>query len=94
MNLKEPVLVDARGHRCPVPTLRLRRTLASVAPGQTIRLLADDLIASGIDAETPCVAVSKASTADERVHRTTLKQLEDEAIGPAPVLMLIGYAIR
>jgi tRNA 2-thiouridine synthesizing protein A len=45
MNLKEPVLVDARGHRCPVPTLRLRRTLASVAPGQTIRLLADDPLA-------------------------------------------------
>jgi len=69
-------------------------TLVIYMPGRNFRLLADDLIASGIDAETPCVAVSKASTADERVHRTTLKQLEDEAIGPAPVLMLIGYAIR
>jgi uroporphyrin-III C-methyltransferase len=69
-------------------------TLVVYMPGRRFRLLADELIASGIDADTPCVAVSKASTQDERVHRTTLKQLEDEAIGPAPVLMLIGHAIR
>jgi uroporphyrin-III C-methyltransferase len=69
-------------------------TLVIYMPGRNFRLLADDLIASGIDADIPCVAVSKATTPDERVHRTTLKQLEDEAIGPAPALMLIGYAIR
>jgi len=69
-------------------------TLVIYMPGRNFRLLADDLIASGVDADIPCVAVSKATTPDERVHRTTLKQLEDEAIGPAPVLMLIGYAIR
>ena len=58
------------------------------------RLRADELIASGIDAITPCVAVSKASTPDQRVHRTTLAALEDDAVGPAPVLLLIGHAIR
>ncbi len=41
-----PVLtIDARGHRCPVPTLRLRRALEDVAPGGTVRLLADDPMA-------------------------------------------------
>jgi uroporphyrin-III C-methyltransferase len=69
-------------------------TLVVYMPGRNFRLLADDLIASGIDPETPCVAVSKATTPDEQIHRTTLKQLEDEAVGPAPVLLLIGYAIR
>lgn len=39
------ILVDARGHRCPVPTLRLRRALETISPGQTIRLLADDPLA-------------------------------------------------
>jgi len=39
------VLVDARGHRCPVPTLRLRRALERAAPGQVVRLLADDPMA-------------------------------------------------
>ncbi len=38
-------LVDARGHRCPVPTLRLRRVAASATAGQLIRLLADDPLA-------------------------------------------------
>lgn len=40
-----PILVDARGHRCPVPTLRLRRALETAAPGQVVRLLADDPLA-------------------------------------------------
>lgn len=37
--------IDARGHRCPVPTLRLRKALESMAPGETVRLLADDPMA-------------------------------------------------
>jgi uroporphyrin-III C-methyltransferase len=69
-------------------------TLVVYMPGRRFRLLADELIASGIDPQTPCVAVSKASTPEEQVHRTPLKQLEDEAVGPAPVLLLIGHAIR
>jgi tRNA 2-thiouridine synthesizing protein A len=39
------IVVDARGHRCPVPTLRLQRALETAAPGETVRLLADDPIA-------------------------------------------------
>jgi tRNA 2-thiouridine synthesizing protein A len=38
-------LIDARGHRCPVPTLRLRRALEEAAPGAIVRLLADDPLA-------------------------------------------------
>lgn len=34
--------VDARGHRCPIPTLRLRRALERAAPGEPVELLADD----------------------------------------------------
>jgi tRNA 2-thiouridine synthesizing protein A len=39
------ILVDARGHRCPVPTLRLRRALEAAPPGARVRLLADDPLA-------------------------------------------------
>lgn len=39
------ILVDARGHHCPVPTLRLRRALENATPGATVRLLADDPMA-------------------------------------------------
>lgn len=38
-------LVDARGHRCPVPTLRLRRAMELLPPGGVARLLADDPMA-------------------------------------------------
>jgi tRNA 2-thiouridine synthesizing protein A len=41
----EETLVDARGHRCPVPTLRLRKALEQAPPGGRVRLLADDPMA-------------------------------------------------
>lgn len=41
----DEILVDARGHRCPVPTLRLRRALEKAAAGAHVRLLADDPLA-------------------------------------------------
>lgn len=37
--------IDARGHRCPVPTLRLRRALEAARPGELVRLIADDPMA-------------------------------------------------
>ena len=45
-SLPQPeILVDARGHRCPVPTLRLRKALAAAPVGARVRLLADDPMA-------------------------------------------------
>jgi tRNA 2-thiouridine synthesizing protein A len=41
----EEIVVDARGHRCPVPTLRLRRTVEAAPPGSIVRLIADDPLA-------------------------------------------------
>jgi len=41
----DAILVDARGHRCPVPTLRLRRALDGAPPDAEIVLLADDPLA-------------------------------------------------
>lgn len=42
---KTVLTVDARGHRCPVPTLRLRRALEEAPDGGRVRLLADDPMA-------------------------------------------------
>jgi len=41
----DEILVDARGHRCPTPTLRRPRALRAARPGQRVRLLADDPLA-------------------------------------------------
>ena len=45
MTLDGIVEVDARGHRCPVPTLRLQKALEAAGAGQRVRLLADDPMA-------------------------------------------------
>jgi tRNA 2-thiouridine synthesizing protein A len=41
----EETVIDARGHRCPVPTLRLRKALEAAQAGGRVRLLADDPMA-------------------------------------------------
>lgn len=60
----EERLVDARGHRCPVPTLRLRRALEEAAPGGHVRLLADDPLAR---IDVPHFAASAGATVLEVV---------------------------
>jgi tRNA 2-thiouridine synthesizing protein A len=50
------IVVDARGHRCPTPTLRLQKALAAATPGARLRLLADDPLAR-IDAPHYAAAV-------------------------------------
>ncbi len=39
------ITIDARGHRCPTPTLRLQRALRAAPDGTEVRLLADDPMA-------------------------------------------------
>lgn len=43
--MSEPIILDARGHRCPVPTLKLRRALEGLAGGGRVLLKADDPMA-------------------------------------------------
>jgi tRNA 2-thiouridine synthesizing protein A len=39
------ILVDARGFRCPVPTLKLRRAVERAPAGAVLRLISDDPMA-------------------------------------------------
>lgn len=43
--MSEAVVVDARGHRCPVPSLRLRKAMEGLRPGERLILLATDPMA-------------------------------------------------
>ena len=45
MQTAPEIVVDARGHRCPVPTLKLRRALEAAPVGARLTLLADDPMA-------------------------------------------------
>jgi len=39
------MIVDARGHRCPTPSLKLQKAMREVAPGTRLTLLATDPMA-------------------------------------------------
>jgi tRNA 2-thiouridine synthesizing protein A len=41
----DEIIVDARGHVCPVPTLMLRRAAERAPAGAILRLIADDPLA-------------------------------------------------
>ena len=38
-------VIDARGHRCPTPTLKLRRAVAEADHGDHVTLICDDPMA-------------------------------------------------
>lgn len=61
--------VDARGLRCPLPSLRARKVLAGMREGEVLRLLADDPMAA-IDLPHLCVEAGHAylGMAEEGVH--------------------------
>ncbi len=39
------MIVDARGHRCPTPSLKLQKAMRDAAPGTRLTLLASDPMA-------------------------------------------------
>ena len=43
--MSAPILVDARGHKCPTPSLRLRKAIKAGPAGATYLLLATDPMA-------------------------------------------------
>jgi len=67
-------------------------TLVIYMPGRDFETLAKDLITSGIPAETPCTAVSSATTPNEQITTAPLAALASQNVGPAPVILLIGPA--
>lgn len=68
-------------------------TLVLYMPGRDFPALADSLIESGIPANTPVAAVSRAATPQQHVVRTTLAELPSSQPGEAPLLLLIGRAL-
>ena len=43
--MSDPVIIDARGHKCPVPSLRLRKAMEGACAGAQWTLLATDPMA-------------------------------------------------
>jgi uroporphyrin-III C-methyltransferase len=59
-------------------------------PGHRYAELAAELQAAGIGAEIPCVVISRATTKDETIFRTTVGQLQKCPAAVSPSLLVVG----
>jgi uroporphyrin-III C-methyltransferase len=59
-------------------------------PGNRYSELAAELQAAGIGAEIPCVVISRATTKDEAIFRTTVGQLAECPAVASPSLFVVG----
>jgi siroheme synthase len=59
-------------------------------PGRHYGEVADRLVENGLSPETPCVVVSQATRAAQRVRWTSIAALSSEAQLPAPSILLVG----
>lgn len=65
-------------------------TILVYMPGADYEGLAAKLNAAGLEAQTPCLLVSHATSAQQQVHPMTLADLAKAVCLPAPVLLVIG----
>ncbi len=69
-------------------------TVVVYMPGYHYENTARGLQAAGLTASTPCAIISKAASAEEAVHRTTLEFLSQSPRLPAPTLLVVGEVVR
>lgn len=69
-------------------------TLALYMPGDDYGKVSIELREAGLDRETPCALISRASSPDEQIRTTTLERLAEEPPLPSPTLIVIGAAAR
>jgi uroporphyrin-III C-methyltransferase len=63
-------------------------------PGRDFSALAAEWRDQGLPGNLPCVAISRAAQPDQRMTATTLDELHKVEPGPAPVLLLAGWALK
>jgi uroporphyrin-III C-methyltransferase len=62
-------------------------------PGRDFSALAAEWRAQELPGDLPCVAISRAAQPDQQIVRTTLDELDGVEAGPAPVLVMAGWAL-
>jgi uroporphyrin-III C-methyltransferase len=63
-------------------------------PGHRYAELAAELQAAGIGAEIPCAVISRATTKDEAIFRTTVGELPKCPAAASPSLLVVGIVAR
>ena len=69
-------------------------TLVIYMPGQDYLDLALKLRAAGLAGETPCAVISRATTASQTTHRTTIDELHHPPKLISPTLLVIGEVVH
>jgi uroporphyrin-III C-methyltransferase len=69
-------------------------TLAIYMPGGNYESIATELCAAGLDPETPCLVVSRASAEDQSILRSNLASLGRLPKPPAPSILIVGEVAR
>jgi uroporphyrin-III C-methyltransferase len=65
-------------------------TIAIYMPGRHYGEVAERLIENGLSPETPCVVVSQATRAAQKVRWSNIAALASESELPAPAILLVG----
>jgi len=63
-------------------------------PGRDLGRLAEQLRGEGLSGDLPCVLVSRAGQPEQQVVETALENLERTGALPAPMILLVGEALR
>jgi uroporphyrin-III C-methyltransferase len=72
----------------------LGATLVIYMPGHDYSKIARKLRSAGLDGQTRCAIISRATTPEERVIPTSVGNLENSSRFPAPTLLVIGEVLR
>ncbi len=68
-------------------------TLVVYMPGRDLRRLVEELAGSGLGADVPCCAISHAARPEQSAIACRLDALGGLDCGPAPLLLLVGWAV-
>jgi uroporphyrin-III C-methyltransferase len=69
-------------------------TLVIYMPGQKYSDVAAKLKSAGLAEDTPCAVISRATTAYQRTHRSTIADLHRSPKLAAPTLLVVGDVVR
>jgi uroporphyrin-III C-methyltransferase len=87
-------ITDDPGHTDWKNFVSSRATLAIYMPGPDYVELATRLMDAGLRGETPCAIVSAATTSDQEMELTTVRELARVRPIPAPSLLIVGEVVR
>ena len=87
-------ILISSGHHATANKAPTEPTRIVYMPGRDFSTLAEEWLSAGSPSSLPCVLISRAAQPDQQIIRTTLGLLSTTTPGPAPVLLLAGWALN